>query len=187
MIRCSCFLLGSLVWAGPLSAQTVMRPDPALDSARAAVRDALLILRDSLNTIDGAAARLQRDFRHASGPSLLSRARVMREACARSVRTVPPTRKAVLEAKLLEPRRVKHRSELVGAMDRLSGALAKCELDFAAMSRPGQAESVRGYGNDRAVRVQSALRRYENAFRGFLGSMGIRVTPMGAKPRPSAG
>jgi hypothetical protein len=187
MIRFAWLLLGSLVWVGPVSAQTVMRPDPPLDSARAAVRDALLILRDSLNTIDGAAARLQRDFRQASGPSLLSRARVMREACARSVRTVPPTRRALLEAKLLEPRRVKRRSELVGAMDHLSGALTRCEQDFAAMSRPGQAETVRGYGNDRAIRVQSALRQYENALRGFLGSMGIRVTPIGANPRSSAG
>ena len=187
MIRYAWLLLGGLVWAGPVSAQTVMRPDPPLDSARAAVRDALLILRDSLNTIDGAAARLQRDFRQASGPSLLSRARVMREACARSVRTVAPTRRAVLDTKLLEPRRLKYRSELVGAMDHLRGVLARCELDFAAMSRPGQAETVRGYGNDRAVRVQSALRQYETALRGFLGTMRIKLTPLGANPRPSAG
>lgn len=187
MIRYTWLLLGSLFWAGPVIAQTVMRPDPPLDSARAAVRDALLILRDSLNTIDGAAARLQRDFRQASGPSLLSRARVMREACARSVRTVPPTRRTVLDAKLSDRRRLKHRSELVGAMDHLSGALARCELDFAGMSRPGQAETVRGYGNDRAIRVQSALRKYENALRSFLGVMGIKVTPLGANPRPSAG
>jgi hypothetical protein len=187
MIRRSWFLLGSLIWAGPVSAQTVMRPDAPLDSARAAVRDAILILRDSLNTIDGAAARLQRDFRQASGPSLLSRARVMREACARSVRTVPPARRAVLDAKLVERRRERQRSELVGAMDHLSGALARCELDFSAMSRPGQAESVRGYGNDRAVRVQSALRKYETALRGFLGVMGIKITPLGANPKPAAG
>jgi hypothetical protein len=187
VIRFAWLLLGSLVWAGPVNAQTVMRAEPPLDSARAAVRDALLILRDSLNTIDGAAARLQRDFRQASGPSLLSRARVMRDACARSVRTVPATRRAVLDAKLLEPQRVKHRRKLVGAMDHLSGALARCQQDFAAMSRPGQAETVRGYGNDRAIRVQTALRQYENALRGFLGTMGIRVTPLGANPRPSAG
>ena len=62
MTRSGWLLLGGLVWAGPMSAQTVMRPDPPLDSARAAVRDALLILRDSLNTIDGAAVRLQRGF-----------------------------------------------------------------------------------------------------------------------------
>ena len=187
MTRCSWLLLGSLVWAGPVSAQTVMRPDHPVDSGRAAVRDALLILRDSLNTIDGAAARLQRDFLQASGPSLLSRARVMREACARSERTVTPTRKAVLDVRPLDPRRRKHRSELVGAMDHLSGALARCEQDFAAMSRPGQGETVRGYGNDRAIRVQSAMRKYENALRGFLGVMGIKVTRLGANPRASAG
>jgi hypothetical protein len=187
MTRCTWLLLGSLVCVGPASAQTVMRPDPPLDSARAAVRDALLILRDSLNTIDGAAARLQRDFRQASEASLLSRARVMRDACARSERTVAPARRVVLDVEPLEPRRMKHRSELVKAMDHLSGALARCELDFAAMSRPGQGETVRGYGNDRATRVQSALRKYENALRGFLGVMGIKVTPLGANPRPSAG
>ena len=80
-------LLGLLVLVTavvhPLSAQTVIRPTPPLDSARAVLRDALLVMRDSLLTIDGAAARLQRDFRVASGPSLLSRARVMRDACAR--------------------------------------------------------------------------------------------------------
>jgi hypothetical protein len=187
MIRCTWLLLGSLVWAGSVSAQTVMRPDPPLDSDRAAVREAILVLRDSLTTIDGAAARLQRDFRQASGPSLLSRARVMREACARSVRTVPSTRRAVLDAKLVEPRRKKQRSEFVGAMDQLSGVLARCELDFTAMSRPGQAETVRGYGNDRAVRVQSALRKYENALRGFLGTMGIKLTPLIPGPRAAAG
>jgi hypothetical protein len=187
MTLCTWILLGSLVCAGPASAQTVMRSDSPPDSARAAVRDAVLILRDSLNTIDGAAARLQRDFRQASGPSLLSRARVMREACARSERTVAPTRRAVLDVRPLEPRRMKYRSELVEAMDHLRGALAQCQLDFAAMSRPGQGETVRGYGNDRAVRVQSAMRKYENALRGFLGVMGINVTPLGANPRPSAG
>jgi hypothetical protein len=41
----------------PLAAQAVLRPDPPLDSARATLRDALLVLRDSLVTIDGAAAR----------------------------------------------------------------------------------------------------------------------------------
>ena len=55
------------------------------------------------------------------------------------------------------------------------------------MSRRGQGETVRGYGNDRAIRVQSALRKYENALRGFLGVMGLKVTRLGANPRPSAG
>jgi hypothetical protein len=177
----------AVLGASRLTAQTIMKPEPPLDSARAAVRDALLILRDSLVTIDGAAARLQRDFRQASGASLLSRARVMRDACGRSFRTVPPTRQAVLGTKLSDPNRIKRRGELVGALDRLRGVLNRCEADFAAMSQPDQAETVRGYANDRAVRVQGALRKYEQSLRDFFGAMGIRVIPLGSNPRPAAG
>jgi hypothetical protein len=187
MTRRTCLLLTMSLWAGPAMAQTVIRPDPPLDSARAAVRDALLILRDSLNTIDAAAARLQRDFRQASGPSLLSRARVMHEACAHSKQTVPPTRRVMLDAQLSDPARLKRRKELVEAMDQLAKALARCELDFAAMSKPGEAETVRGYGNDRAIKAQSALRNYEAALRRFLAAMGIKVSPMGSETRPAAG
>jgi hypothetical protein len=187
MIRSSWLAVTALLWAGPLVAQTVIRPDPPLDPARAAMRDALLVLRDSLATIDGAAARLQRDFRQASGPSLVSRARVMEEACARSVRTVPPTRRALLDAQLSEPRRVTGRRDLLRAIDHLGTNLSRCKATFAAMSRPGQGETVRGYGNDRAMRVQSAIRRYEDALRSFVGVMGIKLTPLGADDTPMSG
>jgi hypothetical protein len=171
----------------PLAAQTVVRPQPPLDSARAALRDALIVLRDSLATIDGAAARLQRDFREASGASLLSRARVMQDACGRSVRTVPSAREAVIATKISDPNRRKWRGELVGELDRLKVVLSRCEADFAAMSRPGQGETVRGYANDRAVRVQAALRKYERSLHDFFGVMGIRMTPPGASPREASG
>jgi hypothetical protein len=187
MIRGTAFLLAISFWAGPAAAQTVIRPDPPLDSARVVVRDALLILRDSLNTVDAGAARLQRDFLHASGPSLLSRARVIHLACAHSGQTVPPTRRVVLDAQLYQPTQLQHRKQLVAAMDELSKALTRCELDFAAMSKPGEAETVRGYGNDRAIRVQSAIRKYETSLSRFLGVMGIKVTPLGANPRSAAG
>jgi hypothetical protein len=65
--------------------------------------------------------------------------------------------------------------------------LAGCEKEFADMSRPDQAERVRGYGNDRAVRVLGSLRRYEQSMRRFLGIMGIRIIPLGATPQPVAG
>jgi hypothetical protein len=55
------------------------------------------------------------------------------------------------------------------------------------MSRPGQAETVRGYANDRAVRVQSGIRKYEQAMLEFLGIMKIRTTPLGANPHQLAG
>jgi hypothetical protein len=177
-----------LLFAPDLSAQaTVVRPEPALDANRAALRDALLRFRDTLNSIDAAAFRLQRDYRQASLASLTSRARVMREACARSVRNLPPTRQAVLAANASDDRRVRLRGELVAALDQLQQALARCELDFAGMSRPGEAERVRGYGNDRAVRAQAALRKYERALAAFFKAMNIRVTPLSPKSRPLAG
>lgn len=176
-----------MVGAQPLRAQVVVQPEAPLDSTRASLRDALLVLRDSLITIDAAAARLQRDYREASGASLLSRARIMRDACARSVRTIPPTRGEILHAKLSATKRLQARTELVSAMDSLQGWLTRCEREFAAMSQPDQAETVRGYANDRAVRILGAIRRYELSMRNFLGVMGIRVTPLGVTPPATAG
>jgi hypothetical protein len=186
-MRLALVFVACLLFAPSLAAQTVIRPEPPLDSARASLRSALLVLRDSLNTIDGAAARLQRDYRQASAASLLSRARVMQAACAGSVRTVGPTKQAVREIKLSERQRVKRRAQLLGAMDELGAVLARCETEFASMSRPGEAETVRGYGNDRAVRVQAAIRKYEQAVAEFLGVMRIRMTPLGANPHELAG
>jgi hypothetical protein len=171
----------------PLAAQTVIRPPPPLDSARVAVRDALVQLSDSLETIDAAAARLQRDYQQASGASLLFRARMMREACSRSAHIVPSTRARVVATKVSEPQRIHHRSNLLSALDRLKNDLGQCESEFAKMSQAGQSETVRGYGNDRAVRVQAALRRYERSLHEFYGVMGIRVVPVGAETRPASG
>ncbi len=181
------WLLLAIFCARPLSAQVVAQPEPPLDSARTSLRDALLVLRDTLATIDAAAARLQRDYREASGASLLSRARVMRDACDRSIRTIPPARGAVLNAKLSTVKRQKARTELVSAMDTLKGVLIRCEKEFAAMSQPDQAETVRGYANDRAVRILGGLRRYEHSLRNFLALMGIRVIPLGVTPPAVAG
>lgn len=169
-----------ILGAQPLSAQIVVQPEVPLDSARASLRDAVLVLRDSLSTIHAAAARLQRDYREASGPSLLSRAQIMRDACARSVRTIPSARTAVLEAEVSTVNKRKRRAELVSALDTLKGVLTRCEKDFVAMSQPDQAETVRGYANDRAGRVLGGVRRYEQKMQHFLRTMGIRVVPLGA-------
>jgi hypothetical protein len=162
----------------PVAAQTVVQP-VRLDSARAALRDDLEVLRDSLHTIDGAAARLQRDYRTASEASLLSRAGLMKEACARSSRTVPSTRQALLDFRLSDRQKLELRQQVVTALDSLHGALRRCETQFTAMSRPSQGDSVRGYANHRAELVQTAIRNYEQHLRHFVGSLGIRILPPG--------
>jgi hypothetical protein len=169
-----------MICSKSLAAQaSLATPDPPLDPARASLRDALLLLRDSLVSVDGAAARLQRDFRASSEASLLSRARVMHEACARSSRAVPPARGAVVSAKLSGPRKAKLRSELLRSMDRLHAALTRCENEFAQMSRAGQGEQVRGYGNNRADQAKASIRQYEETLGKFFGALGIKVRPSG--------
>ena len=87
------FLL-ALMSAAPLAldAQGIVIPSSRLDGSRVRARDALLVLRDSLMTISGAAASLQRDFRRTSGAVLSARARELSSACARSARTIDPAR-----------------------------------------------------------------------------------------------
>lgn len=177
-----------VLFAQTLAAQgTVVRPEPPLDAGRVALRDALLQFRDTLSSIDAAASRLQRDYRQASAASLLSRARVMHEACARSVRNIPPARQAVLAADATNEQRVRRRGEMVAALDQLHKSLTLCESEFAAMSRPGEAERVRGYGNDQAIRILAALRRYERVLGTFFSALQIKVSPLGVEPRPAAG
>lgn len=188
MKRSAWLVLTAMLAAGNLSAQaTVIRPEAPLDSMRAGLRDALLILRDSLMSVDGAAVRLQRDFRQTSAASLLSRAQVMHDACARSLRTVQPTKAALTAADLSEPVRVKRRRELLQALDRLHGSLTRCQTNFAAMSQPGQGETVRGYAYVRSEAVQAAIRKYEENLREFFTALGIYVSPAGATPRPTSG
>jgi hypothetical protein len=84
-----------------------------------------------------------------------------------------------------QPLKVERRQELVEALDHLTQALGTCETEFAAMSKPGEAERVRGYGNDRATKVQAVMRSYEQVLREFLGTMGIQVLPLGVSAGPS--
>lgn len=176
-------LLLMAAWSPNLQAQgTVVLPEAPLDSARAALRDDLLSFRDSLSTIDAAAARLQRDYRQASQAVLRSKARVMTEACTRSARNVPLARKAVQASEASNDARRRTRGELLGALDRLTKVLTRCKTEFDAMSQPGQGEKVRGYGNDRAIRIQSGLREYDRVMARYLKAMGITMPVPGSRP-----
>jgi hypothetical protein len=178
-------MLFTTLFAPHLGAQgTVVLPEAPLDSARAALRDELVTFRDSLGTIDAAAARLHRDYRQASSAVLRSRARLMTDACARSVRGLPRARRAVQGSQASDAARRGTRKQLLQAMDRLGGVLAGCETEFGALSGPGKGEEVRGYGNHRAIRIQSALREYERVLARYLHAMGIRI-PAAGLPRSS--
>lgn len=182
-------LVLSLFVAAPVAAgaQAVVMPTAPLDAARTHVRDAMLLLRDSLMTVNGAAAALHRDFRQTSGAVLTTRAREVSAACARSVRTIGPTREAVAAAQATNPVPVKTRDALVRSLDSLSIELNHCVSEFGAMAAPGKAEEVRGYGIRRSEPILKALSDYDRAANSFFATWGIEVRPLGARPVPLAG
>jgi hypothetical protein len=175
-------------WTPRLEAQgTVVLPDAPLDSARATLRDDLLTFRDSLKTIDAAAARLHRDFRQASEAVLRSRARVMTDACIRATRNLPLARGAVQASKASNEVRRQTRKDLLAALDRLDKVLSRCRAEFENLSRPGQGEEVRGYGNNRAMRIQSGLRDYDRVVARYLAAMGIKAGPTASPAKAVSG
>lgn len=169
-----------------LSSQTVVRPAGPLSAAHVPVRDAMLVLRDSLMTVNGAAARLQRDFRQTSDAALTSHAREIANACARSLRTMVPTRKAVAAADAGDRARMNTRAAVLRALDSLSVEMTKCSGEFGAMAAPGKGEEVRGYGNRRAEPILKALYNYDATAMRFFKAWGMDVRPLGARPDPLA-
>ena len=161
-------------------------PAAPLDSNRQQVRDALLVLRDSLHTISGADARLQRDFRTRSASSLVSQARSIADACARAERNVPGARKAVEDTRADTRFEREQRIALLKSLDELVGTLGSCRTDFFAMGTKG-GEQVRGYGNRRSESLRAELRRYDRAVAAFFSTYDIEVRPIGAGKSPLAG
>lgn len=174
--------------AAPVSlrAQTVIVPAKPLDAPRAKVRDALLVLRDSLITLNAATARLQRDYRHTSTALLSQRARTIADACARSGRVIPGTRSVVSDMPGDSKLRQRTREGLLQSMDSLNAMMGRCHAEFSAMGVPGKGEEVRGYGNRRAEPIIAALHDYDAALNSFFKVWEMDVRPLGARRSPLA-
>ena len=160
-------------------------PEAPLEANRAQVRDALLVLRDSLHAIEGANARMRRDFRSTSPAALAGRARSIADACSRAERNVPAARKAVEDTRADTRFEREERAALLKSLDGLAGTLGACRTDFIAMGDKG-GEQVRGYGNRRAESLHAELRRYGRSVAGFFSTYKIEVRPIGAGKNPLA-
>lgn len=175
-------LLATLLVTAPsvASAQMVVAGPPApVDSGSAVVRDALFVLRDSLQAVQAAAAHLQRDFRGTSDEALISRARSMAAACTAAQRQLPDARAAVAGGPAPTERAARERAQLLGEMDRVATTLTDCEKTFGGWVDEREGAAVRDYGNSRAAGVRRPIRQYEVKMAGYLGSLGIRVLPAG--------
>ena len=189
MKRSAWLVLTAMLAAGNLSAQaTVIRPEAPLDSMRAAC--------ETLCWYCGLAD--ERRWRGRPAPTRLSPdvggfAVVSGAGDARRLRSITSHR-AAHESRAARPPTCPSRSESSAGGSccrRWTGCTARsarCQTNFAAMSQPGQGETVRGYAYVRSEAVQAAIRKYEENLREFFTAlMGINVSPAGATPRPTSG
>jgi hypothetical protein len=159
-LRTLLVFLSLAIGTSPLAAQQVIKK-PVFDSVQASLRGTLYALRDSLQLVDAASARLVRDRAHASDALLGSRARTIAGRCAAAGRMAVVAREAVAQAGRPVPD--KH-----GVLPRLDRALAElkiqldgCSAEFQALATPEKAGELRDYGIGKGARVQQAVRRYE--------------------------
>ncbi|MGH7657457.1 MAG: hypothetical protein ACREL6_04415, partial [Gemmatimonadales bacterium] len=99
--------------ASPLAAQSssVVMPE-RLSPEQVSVRNAYLVLRDSLQAVEAGGARLVRDKRGSSDASVSSRARVISRGCTAALGLVDSTRVRMMIIESDEPRVMERRSNL---------------------------------------------------------------------------
>jgi hypothetical protein len=161
-------------------------PEQPLDSNRAGARDAIYVLRDTLQPVIAAIARLERDFRTTSVQSLTSRARDLGHACAAAERNVAPVREVVGRTSTGSNLQRREQVRLGEGLTSLETMMGTCRTEFERLGKRGNGEEVRGYGNRRAQPVRAEILRYESAVDGFFRAMEIPNRPLGARPDPLA-
>lgn len=143
-----------------LSGQMVVQPEAKLNETQMTVRTSLYRLRDSLQLVEAASARIARDLANASDAALRSRAQVMVNRCQAAVAQTDSTRGLVQRGALPDPDPTGVRSTLDKALDTLQVHLKDCVGEFKALTDPAKAEELRGYGIGRGRKVQVAIQSY---------------------------
>ncbi len=190
----SLLLLATLfAGSGGLSAQMVVQPEAKLNEAQMVVRTSLYRLRDSLQLVEAASARIARDLATSSDAALRSRATIMARRCAAALSQTDSTRGVVSRGALPDPDPKGLRLTLDKALDTLRIQLQACVGQFNSLSDPAKSEELRGYGIGRGKQVQVAIQKYRPTasqyFRAAFDQQywpnlnGAGATPSGGPPR----
>ena len=167
------------------AAQVVVRPDPPLSAPQARLRDAALVVRDSITQVDGALARLERDFDRTSAASLRSRASVLSQACARLGRSIVQLDTAFDETGLPAPDPRRRRPMFEQALKDLTEAASQCRSHFSELSAPDREKDLRDWAHHYSAKLYASLRSFETALQEYLAASGIRLRP--AVPKGASG
>jgi len=171
------FVLALASGASPLAAQQVIKK-PVFDSVQTSLRNTLYALRDSLQLVDAASARLVRDRARASDALLAARARSIAGRCAAAGRMAVVARGAVAQAGRPAPDKHGALPRLDRALIELKTQLGACSTEFQALAATEKAGELRDYGIGKGARVQQAIRRYEPSVRLYFDqAIGDRYFP----------
>ncbi|MDH4130490.1 MAG: hypothetical protein OEV95_01640 [Gemmatimonadota bacterium] len=171
-------LAATLAGAVPVRAQMVVQPEPKLDSTQQVIHSILYSLRDSLQYVDAASARLARDRDMTSDAVLRSRALTMAERCESVVRVTAEVKEVVIRSARPDPDPKGDRPFYLGAVDTLRRRMQDCAAEFTRLAKPESAQELRDYGIGKGQRVQDAIRTYHPQItRYFHSATGRRYQP----------
>lgn len=173
-----------LVASAPLQAQMVVTRD-TLDANLRDLRDTLVILDDSLHTVQAALAQLQLGHAGASKELLFSRGKSIKNACSSALRNVAPARNVVKEDDWDTDHRTRQQTQLLGAMDDLEQSLSSCESVWGRLATIENAEEIRTAGPHEATSISDHIERYSRVVAGYYKVLGIYVPPAGMSRDPA--
>jgi hypothetical protein len=179
-VRLLVVALGLLVIAAPLHAQQMVITNDTLDAERRDVRDVLVVLRDSLRTVEAAAAQFERGHASASLELLYSQGQRIKNACIRSLRNIGPAREVVKADDWDDAYRTLQQSELLEAMDTLEESLNDCDEVWDSLATLENEEELRSSGPGAAESITKDIHDYASAVSGYFKALGVYVSPIGA-------
>lgn len=179
----SAALLGLLVLlaATPITAQIFVQPEKPLDPGQIVTRDAVMMLRDSLNGITAASARLVRGVGATSSPAWLqARARNIAGACTRAQTTMASVRPVVEGGADSLVAQVNARRTLLAAMTGLDATLTACGKTWKERASAADASPIRERGPSEVAALNQEVQAFDKKLSSYAGTQGFQLPPMGS-------
>lgn len=159
-----------------------IRPDSTeLDSLSQSYKDALLLLRDTLTTVQASVSSFRRVLAQGGAETVVNRARSLHAKCGRAVVTVREMEPTFSASRAPDDRVREQSVELTRQMRTLRGDLDE-NCGALAPEGPGErADTLRAWGPYYSSRIDRALVAYYESVARFLKAADFKLEP----PTPS--
>lgn len=171
-------LVGPAVGPRLLAQAQIFGEEPVLDPMRKTLKADVLVLRDSLYSVDAVSARLVRAKIGGQPSVVLSAARTLRSECTRAARATVVMRGQMTEVGTNDPRGKAVIKDYLKALDDLERSMQGCDKSLAvAIERPAGADQDPLFRT--ALASADAVKLYESKLHVLLKTLQIPVDPKG--------